>query len=135
MSKSNKRSVFLAVFLLIVGAEIVIGVFVHDKFVRPYLGDVIVVAALCALVRVFVPDRAPWIPAAVFVFALAVELLQLARIPDLLGIENRVVRAILGSTFDPADVVCYAVGCAMAALVEFAIRRKRRKAQDRVSVD
>ena len=114
-------------FLLIVGAEIVIGVFVHDGFVRPYIGDVLVVAAICMLVRVFVPEGAPWVPAAVFVFALAVELLQLARLSDLLGIKNRVVRVILGSTFDPADIVCYAVGCASVALIEFAVRRTRSR--------
>lgn len=129
MSKRNKRFIFLAVFLLIVGAEIVIGVFVHDKFVRPYLGDVLVVAALCAFLRIFFPEGAPWIPAAVFAFAVAIELLQLAHIPDLLGIESRVVRVILGSTFAFADIVCYAVGCAAVALTEYFIIHKRKSSK------
>ncbi len=124
---NKKRMNYLAVFLLIVGVVVVIGIYVHDGFVRPYLGDVLIVAAICMLVRVFVPEGAPWLPAAVFVFALAVELLQLAHIPDALGIKNRVVRVILGSTSDPADIICYAVGCSTVALIELIARRKRGK--------
>ena len=40
---SHARRRYGLVFLLLLGVEIVIALFVHDRFVRPYLGDVLVV--------------------------------------------------------------------------------------------
>ncbi|MDR0893479.1 MAG: DUF2809 domain-containing protein, partial [Mediterranea sp.] len=42
---------------------------------------------------------------------------------EALGITNRVVRIILGSTFDWKDIACYAAGAALVALVEQLKRR------------
>ena len=46
----NKRLFYGIIFAVLVIVEVIIGVFVHDGFVRPYLGDVIVVMAIYALV-------------------------------------------------------------------------------------
>ncbi len=36
----KKRLISAAIFAAVLGAEILIALFVHDSFVRPYVGDV-----------------------------------------------------------------------------------------------
>ena len=57
-------------------------------------------------------------------FATGVEFLQALGFVSLLGLENsRFWRTILGSTFDPADILCYAAGSAMLMGFEGIFRR------------
>ena len=71
----NKRLFYGILFAVLVIIEVIIGVFVHDGFVRPYLGDVIVVMAIYALVRIVIPEKYFFLPLAVFVFSVIVEIL------------------------------------------------------------
>ena len=42
-SSRRERLLFAAVFVLLLAAEILIGLFVRDRFIRPYFGDTLVV--------------------------------------------------------------------------------------------
>ena len=44
---------FLAFFILLLPTETAIVLFVHDSFVRPFVGDVLVVALIVFFVRTF----------------------------------------------------------------------------------
>lgn len=111
----KKRLPYLIGFMVLLGVEIIIGAFVRDDFVRPYVGDMLVTVLLCCLGRIVFPDRFPWLPTAVFLFAVAVECAQLIEIPVL---EGTVWSIMLGSTFDIADIMCYGIGCAAFAVVD-----------------
>ena len=96
-------------------------------FVRPYLGDVLVVVVLYFFVRIWIPEKYIWLPGVIFVFAAAVEVLQYFRLVEILGVENNVfLRTILGSTFDFKDIVCYGVGCLLLGFCEW-IGYKRKE--------
>ena len=43
MSKGKMRMIYAILFVLLLGTEMYIGRYVHDSFVRPYFGDVLVV--------------------------------------------------------------------------------------------
>jgi len=43
---------------------------------------------------------------------------------ETLGITNRALRIILGSTFDWKDIVCYGAGCIFIFLFEQIFRRR-----------
>ncbi len=93
-------------------AELFIALFVHDGFVRPYIGDVLVTILLCCLCRTVIPKGVSALPMYVFAFAAFVELLQYINIVRLLGFENNtLVSTVVGTTFSFADLLCYAVGC------------------------
>lgn len=111
----KKRLHYLFAFVALLGIEILIGAFIRDAFIRPYVGDMLVTVLLCCLGRVVFPDRFPWLPTAVFGFAVAVECAQLIRIPAL---DGTILGIILGSTFDWKDIVCYGVGCLGFAAVD-----------------
>lgn len=114
---------FLA-FILILTIEIFIALFVHDRFVRPYIGDVLVVIVLYFLVRIFLPEGCRWLPVLIFLFATGVEFLQYFRLVERLGLsDNRLMRTLLGSVFDFKDILCYGVGCMLLQIGEWVYRR------------
>ncbi len=115
-----------AVLLLI--TEVLIGVYASG-WVRSYLGDVLVVILLYTLYRaVFIERPARWfvLPSIILLIAFGVEFLQLWGICDRLGIQNRFMRILLGTSFSAVDLVCYAIGCIPCYLAEFFTKKKKR---------
>lgn len=123
--KTRLRLLYLLLFVLLTAVEALIAAFVHDAFIRPYLGDVLVVIVIYCFVRIFIPERAALLPLYVFLFAAAEEFSQLFHPAKLLGIHNRVINILLGSTFDVSDILCYLAGCVLLAGWEL-LRRRRR---------
>lgn len=116
----KKRIPYIISFFVLLTVEIIIGVFVRDEFIRPYVGDILVTVLLCCLCRCAKPEGVPWLPVWVLLFSALVECAQLIKIPAL---DGTLLGIILGSTFDVADLVCYAIGCALFAGTETCIKR------------
>lgn len=120
----RKRGIYLRWFLGLLTVECLIGAFVRDAFIRPYVGDLLVTVLLCCLVRVFFPEGSRLLPVWVFAFAAAVECSQLLNLPKLLGLEGTALAIALGATFDWKDLLCYLAGCGLFCLTEAAWKRK-----------
>ena len=116
----TRRTGYLLAAVLLLVIEVLIALFVQDAFLRPYGGDVLVTVLLCCLVRAVLGDRPRLMPLYVFLFAAAVELSQAAGLASHLpaGAAWDILRIALGSTFSYADLLCYAVGCALFAAAE-----------------
>lgn len=112
--------------------ELAIALFVDDAFVRPYLGDVLVIPLVYCAIATFFEVR-PWLlGVAVFGFACAVEFAQLADWVTALGLaENRVARTVLGTTFSTHDLVAYAGGSALTVGVHLGTQRLRGGSRQR----
>lgn len=110
--RTNKRSFYLAMTVFWLAVEVVIACYVHDRFIRPYVGDVLVVVVVYCFVRIWVPQGVRLLPLYVFLFAAGVEVLQYFHLVDLLGAGNNTfLRVVLGSVFDLKDILCYGIGC------------------------
>ena len=121
----NKRLLYAAIFLGLLFVEICIALFIHDSFVRPYVGDILVTLLLCCLCRIVIPNKVRLLPLYVFIFASIVEIGQYFDLVSLLGLaNNRFLSVLLGRTFSWLDLVCYAFGCAAAFLLDHIIRQK-----------
>lgn len=115
----KKRIIYAALFFLLLGIEIYIAENVHDSYIRPYVGDVLVVILLCCLLRVIWPNGIKYLPLCVFLFAVFIEILQGIGISSLPIIrENKTLYIALGSVFDLSDILCYAVGCTLVFISE-----------------
>lgn len=106
--------------------EAYIALYVHDEFIRPYIGDVLVVPLMYAFLRIFVRGVRilPWY---LFLLAFFIEVGQYYQLSDVLGIENRALRLILGSTYDQSDIACYLWGTLALVIGERAVEKRRNK--------
>ena len=112
------RLAFLAVAGVILTAEIYIAVCVKGGFVRHYAGDVLAVILLYALARAIFSVTPSNLALKIFAFATALELAQYFGAVQILGIENKILKIMIGGTFDLADLLCYAVGCILVDVYE-----------------
>jgi len=110
---------YLCAFIVVFMIEAIIAVFIHDNFIRPYLGDVLVVVLIYCFIKAFVRNETKLLPLYIFIFALLVEVGQYFNLAELLGLsEYRIARVIIGATFDIKDIACYMVGCVGLFLFE-----------------
>lgn len=116
--KPQTKLAFLAAAVLILAVEIYIAICVKVGFVRNYAGDVLAVILLYALARAIFSVPPSNLPFKIFAFAAALELAQYLGAVQILGVENKILKVMIGGTFDFADLLCYAVGCILAGAAE-----------------
>lgn len=105
--------------ILIFFTEVLIALYVNDAFVRPYLGDVLVVILIYCFLKSFL--KLPVLPVAIFVllFAFGIELLQFLNIVEKLHLENsRIARTVIGTSFSWIDLLTYIAGIAIVIVIE-----------------
>lgn len=122
----KKRIPYMLVFLLLTLTEVLIALFIHGGFVRNYLGDVIVVWVVYCFIQALSGGRFNGYIAAigVMIFAFAIEFLQKINIVDILGLGSiPFFRILIGTSFSPIDLICYAAGSAIICAAIF-IKRK-----------
>ena len=127
-SLNKKRLAYLSLFLSLLFIEIIIALFVRDRFIRPYGGDIIVTVLICAFLRVIFPEGIRLLPIYVCIFAFTVEIGQYFDFVSLMGLaDNKFFAILLGSMFSFADLICYAAGCIVFGLGEYSIGSIKRK--------
>jgi Protein of unknown function (DUF2809) len=105
----NKKYAYFTVVLLLV--EISIAIFFKDSFIRPFVGDVLVVILIYCLVRTFWKIDSTIAAILVLIFACTIEILQYFDFVRILGLQqNRILAIALGSTFDWKDILAYVIG-------------------------
>ena len=125
MNLKSTRVWYALAFVLLLGTEVLIALFVEDAFLRPYGGDVLVTILLCCMVRMIVPNHLRLLPLWVFLFSIAVEFAQYFDFVTLLGLGNiTFFRILLGTSFAWLDIVCYGAGCLIFWGVEALLRRR-----------
>ena len=99
--------------------EVLIALFVRDKIIRPFLGDVLVVVLLYFSFRTILKARARSVAIGVLLFAVVIEVSQFLNLAEGLGLEkNSAAEIILGSTFDWLDILAYVVGTFAAFFID-----------------
>ena len=109
---------YFTIFILLLVTEVAIAIFHFHKFVRGFLGDVLVVPLLYALIRSCTKLSGKQTLILVLGFAFSIEILQLFSIADLFGINNKVARILIGNTFDGWDLLAYWFGILPVLFIE-----------------
>lgn len=122
----NKQFYRWASIILFI-TEVCIAIFVpSDSFVRHSVGDFLVVILLYCMVKSFVVIDAKTLAISVLLFAFAVEFAQYFHLVDVLGIENKILRIIIGTSFSVGDLVMYSLGCLTAYALDVVWVNKQR---------
>ena len=105
--------------LLVFVVEVIIATRLpHVSWIRAYLGDVLVVILLYAMIRSVLRINDYLVLLFVFVFACGIEFAQYFHVAERLGyVRGDVMYTVIGNTFTWGDIICYAVGCAITGLI------------------
>jgi hypothetical protein len=105
--------------ILIFCIEVLIALFVNDSFVRPYLGDVLVVILIYCFLKSFLKLPVLTVATFVLVFSFTIEFLQFLNIVEKLHLEkSKIARTVLGTSFSWIDLLTYIAGIAIVIAVE-----------------
>lgn len=119
---------FFLLTILFFVTEVLIALYVRDNFVRPYVGDYLVVMLIYCAVRTFIKANPVKIAIAVLLFAYLVEVLQYFRIVDRLGLSgNLVAKTVIGYGFEWLDMLAYTLGVLTILLIEWGVKRRSVK--------
>lgn len=114
------KSRFFVFTVVLFVIEVLIALYVHDNFVRPYGGDYQVVMLLYCALRTFINASPIKITVAVLLFAYLIELLQYVHLVDRLGLaDNPLARTVIGYGFEWWDLLAYTLGVITILLLEY----------------
>jgi len=130
--KFNKIYFVLAV--LIFAIEILIAIFAHDRIIRPYVGDVLVVILIYCTVKSFIDAPVITTALSVLAFSFLIESLQYLNIVDRLGLQNSTIAAtIIGTSFAWMDIFAYIIGIIIVLIFEKIIHTRNLKRTIKIS--
>ena len=119
------RRAYAMAALILLAIEVMIALFVTDTFVRGYVGDVLAVMLVYAVLRAVTPLGAIAAASISLVIALAIEIAQALNLLGALGLaDNTFARVVLGGSFDWLDIAAYMAGALIVLAVEL-LRGKR----------
>ena len=104
----NKRYFLAFVFLLVI--EVLIAKFVTDSFIRPFVGDYLVMILIYLFFRTWLKGNDRVQIFGVLLFCYAVEIAQKFNLVQILGLEQyRLARIIIGTHYDVNDLIAYSL--------------------------
>jgi hypothetical protein len=113
----NKIYFRLSVILFLI--EVAIALFIKDRFIRPYLGDVLVVILIYCFVKSLVKISVHKAAVGVLLFAFCIEILQYINIVEKLKLQhNTVAKTVIGTSFSWEDILAYLAGILIVIAVE-----------------
>ena len=113
----NYRYFLLACLFFII--EVIIALYVHDKFIRPYGGDYLVVFLVYFAVKTFLKAKPFKVAIGVLLFAYLVETLQYFNFVDKIGLSNnKLARTVIGYGFEWWDILAYTLGVITILILE-----------------
>lgn len=116
---------FLLTILLFV-TEVLIAIYLHDGFVRPYFGDFLVVILIYCFVKSFINSSVIKTAFWVLLFSYFIEMTQYFKLVKWLGLQHsKWAVIILGNAFAWTDMAAYTFGIAAVMFVEWLIQRKK----------
>lgn len=108
---------------------IIVKLFNGNAFIRGSIGDIIVISLIYFLAKTLYEFNPSKLSVFTLLLAFITEFLQYIEIVPLLGLEhNTVTRLILGSVFDPYDLIAYTVGAICVYFIDTRLVRRLKNA-------
>ncbi len=110
---------YLAIVVCIFVLELIISIFIHDQFIRPFFGDFLATILLFYCFKMLY-DGQNWLLAWLCLgISFALEWAQYWQVLRLLGLEKvKILAIVLGNSFAYEDLVAYTLGILVALTYE-----------------
>lgn len=109
MFQFNLKSFIISLIIFIV--EVIIALYINDKIIRPFVGDILVVIFIYYFIKAFINIKPIYIAIFTLIFSCIVEILQYFNFVNIIGLgHNKAARIIIGTSFSWIDLLCYLIG-------------------------
>jgi hypothetical protein len=99
--------------------EVCIALFLHDRFIRPYVGDFLAVIFLYTFFRSFFNLNVLTTSLIVLLISYFIEFLQYLNFIELIGWQHsKPARIVLGYSFEWVDMLAYTLGIVLVVVIE-----------------
>ena len=113
----DKKSFLIAVVIFII--EVLIALYITDNFIRPYVGDVLVVILIYYFVKAFVNIGIWPLAVATLLFSYLIETLQYFQFVKVIGLgDNKLANIVIGNYFAWEDMIAYTIGITIVVFIE-----------------
>lgn len=117
LSHFNKVYFLLTIVLLVI--EFLIGIYVHDSFIRPFFGDYLVVILIYTFILSFFEFNETKTALGVLLFSFVIEFLQYFKLVSILGLQhNKIACIVIGTSFSVYDLLSYLLGIMTVLVIE-----------------
>ena len=105
-----RRNYFLATILVFL-TEVFIAKYLHDDFIRPYVGDTIATIFVYLFLMSFIKIKSNWAVFIALLFSYVIEFSQHLNLIDFLGLsENKAAILLIGKNASWEDIIAYTAG-------------------------
>ena len=123
MLKFDKKSFIIAIIIFLI--EVIIALYIKDKIIRPFVGDILVVIFIYYFIKAFINTKAINIAIFTLFFSFIVEILQYFNFVEMIGLgHNKAARIIIGTSFSWIDLLCYFVGFILLFFIDKDLKKK-----------
>ncbi|WP_413532850.1 DUF2809 domain-containing protein [Empedobacter brevis] len=124
MFKFDKKSFIIAIIIFLI--EVIIALYIKDKIIRPFVGDILVVIFMYYFIKAFINTKAIYIAIFTLIFSFIVEILQYFNFVELIGLgHNKAARIIIGTSFSWIDLLCYFIGFILLFLIDKDLKKTK----------
>lgn len=104
---------------------LIVKLFSGSQFIRGFVGDIIVIWLLYFLMKVLYDFHSLKLAVFTLMAAYAVEFSQYLKLINLLGLQHSTIaRLVLGSVFDPYDLIAYNIGALLVYFIDTKLVRE-----------
>ena len=122
MFRFQLKSFLIALFIFII--EVIIGLYIHDQIIRPYVGDILVVILIYYFIKAFVTIKSLYIAIFTLLFSFLIETLQYFKFIEIIGLQDSTLaKVIIGTSFSWIDMLCYVIGFGCLFVMDKDLRR------------
>ena len=123
MLNFDKKSFIIAIIIFLV--EVIIALYIKDKIIRPFVGDILVVIFMYYFIKAFINIKAINIAIFTLMFSFVVEILQYLNFVEMIGLgHNKAARIIIGTSFSWIDLLCYFIGFILLFFIDKDLKKK-----------
>ncbi len=122
----DRRLVYFSLSLMcIIFCILIVLLFSEMPFIRGLVGDVIIVVFIYYFIMTLKEFSSIYVVIFTLVLALITEVLQYFHFASILGLQhNKIAQLVIGSIFDPMDMIAYTVGGIVAFIIDTKIIKK-----------
>jgi len=115
LSINKNYSLITSIILL---TEVLIATYIKTGFIRHTFGDILATMLVYTFFRSFLKTNPIKLGISVLIFAFSLEFFQFLNILDFFNIQNKIIRIVLGTTYQTSDLIAYTLGIVAIILID-----------------